>query len=242
MIHVLVADGVPLFRCGIRAALESTSECKVVGEATERVGIIRLLQEQHPDVLVLDAGLLAPDDLFEVAGALRPLACGLVVLTASADEEQLFQYLKLGAAAYESRAITPACLTDKVRRVARREYLLSTDAIDHPRPLPPTAPRASPALTIRIEARAPASTFPLSAREAEILVCIAQGNSNKQIAKALRISDQTVKNHVTSLLKKLLVNDRTAAVVHALHHRWISLEVPTDPRHPRHLGAVTSGG
>ncbi len=64
MIHVLVADRVPLFRCGIRAALESTLECKVVGEATERAGIIQLLQEQHPDVLVLDAGLLAPDDLF----------------------------------------------------------------------------------------------------------------------------------------------------------------------------------
>ena len=222
MIYVLVADGVPLFRCGIRAALESTSECKVVGEATERVGIIQLLQERHPDVLVLDAGLLAPDDLFEVTGALQPLACGLVVLTASADEEQLFQYLKLGAAAYESRAITPACLTDLVHRVARREYLLSADAIDHPRPLPPAAPRTSPALQIRIEA--PASTFPLSAREMEILVYIAQGNNNKQIAKALRISDQTVKNHITSLLKKLSVHDRTAAVVHALHHRWISLE------------------
>ncbi len=125
MIHVLVADRVPLFRCGIRAALESTPECKVVGEATERAGIIQLLQEQHPDVIVLDAGLLAPDDLFEVTDALRPLACGLVVLTASADEEQLFQYLKLGAAAYESRDITPACLADRVRRVVQKEYLLS---------------------------------------------------------------------------------------------------------------------
>jgi DNA-binding NarL/FixJ family response regulator len=128
MIHVLVADGVPLFRCGIRAALESTPECQVVAEATERRGILHLLQEQQPDVLVLDAGLLAPDDLFEVAGALRPLACGLVVLTASADEEQLFQ------------------------------------------------------------------------------------------------SDKTVKNHITSLFKKLSVDGRTAAVVHALRHRLISLE------------------
>jgi DNA-binding NarL/FixJ family response regulator len=71
----------------------------------------------------------------------------------------------------------------------------------------------------------------------EILVYIAQGNSNKQIAKSLHISDQTVKNHITSILKKLSVNDRTAAVVHALRHRWISLEVYTYSRHP----AVTSG-
>ncbi len=227
MIHVLVADRVPLFRCGIRAALENIPECKVIGEATERVGIIQLLQEQHPDVIVLDAGLLAPDDLFEVTSALRPLACGLVVLTASADEEQLFQYLKLGAAAYESRDITPACLVDRVRRVVQKEYLLSADAIGHHRPLPPTAPRTPPALKIRIEAQGPASTSPLSTREVEILTYIAQGNSNKQIAKSLNISDQTVKNHITSMLKKLSVNDRTAAVVHALRHRWISLEVHT---------------
>src|SRR5258708_517220 len=166
MIHVLVADGVPLFRCGIRATLESTPECRVVGEATERAGIMQLLQEQHPDVMLLDAGLLAPDDLYEVTGALRPLACGLVVLTASADEEQLFQYMKLGAAAYESRGITAACLADKVRRVVQKEYLLSADAIDHPRPPSPTAPRTSPALKIRIDSPAPASTFPLSARQA----------------------------------------------------------------------------
>jgi DNA-binding NarL/FixJ family response regulator len=238
MIHVLVADRVPLFRCGIRAALESTPECKVVGEATERAGIIQLLQEQHPDVIVLDAGLLAPDDLFEVTDALRPLACGLVVLTASADEEQLFQYLKLGAAAYESRDITPACLADRVRRVVQKEYLLSADAIDHPRSPSPTAPRTSPALKIRIEAQAPTSTFPLSAREVEILVYIAQGNSNKQIAKSLHISDQTVKNHITSILKKLSVNDRTAAVVHALRHRWISLEVHPYSRHPSEQGTI----
>lgn len=59
----------------------------------------------------------------------------------------------------------------------------------------------------------------------EILVYTAQGNSNKQIAKALSISDQTVKNHITSILKKLSVNDRTAAVVHALRHRWITKAV-----------------
>ncbi len=225
MIHVLVADGVPLFRCGIRATLESTPECRVVGEATERAGIMQLLQEQHPDVMLLDAGLLAPDDLYEVTGALRPLACGLVILTASADEEQLFHYQKLGAAAYESRGITPACLTDRIRRVAQQEYLISLEAIDRPRPSLPTASRGSPALkSSTSKNEEPCSTFPLSAREVEILDYIARGNSNKEIAKSLRISDQTVKNHITSILKKLSVDDRTAAVVHALRRGWITFE------------------
>jgi DNA-binding NarL/FixJ family response regulator len=225
MIHVLIADGVPLFRCGIRATLESTPECRVVGEATERAGIMQLLQERHPDVMLLDAGLLASDDLYEVAGALRPLVCGLVILTASVDEEQLFQCLKLGAAAYESRGITAACLADRIRQVARREYLISAEAIDHPRPSLPTASRKSPALkSCRSEKEVPASTFPLSAREVEMLEYIARGNSNKEIAKALKISDQTVKNHITSILKKLSVNDRTAAVVHALRHGWIMFD------------------
>src|SRR5260221_12534980 len=225
MIHVLVADRVPLFRCGIRAALESTPECKVVGEATERAGIIQLLQEQHPDVIVLDAGLLASAALYEVAGALRPLACGLVVLTAFADEEQLFQYMKLGAAAYESRGITAACLADRIRQVARREYLISAEAIDRPRPSLPTAFRKSSALrSSTSEDEEPVSTYPLSGREVEILDHIARGSSNKEIAKSLKISDQTVKNHITSILKKLSVDDRTAAVVYALRHHWISLE------------------
>jgi DNA-binding NarL/FixJ family response regulator len=64
---------------------------------------------------------------------------------------------------------------------------------------------------------------PLSNREIEILDYIARGNSNKEIAKSLKISDQTVKNHITSILKKLSVNDRTAAVVHALKHGWIKM-------------------
>src|SRR5260221_214425 len=66
---------------------------------------------------------------------------------------------------------------------------------------------------------------PLSGREIEILDYIARGNSNKEIAKSLKISDQTVKNHITSILKKLSVNDRTAAVVHALKHGWIKMDV-----------------
>jgi DNA-binding NarL/FixJ family response regulator len=65
---------------------------------------------------------------------------------------------------------------------------------------------------------------PLSSREVEILDYIARGNSNKEIAKSLKISDQTVKNHITSILKKLSVNDRTAAVVHALKHGWIKMD------------------
>jgi DNA-binding NarL/FixJ family response regulator len=65
---------------------------------------------------------------------------------------------------------------------------------------------------------------PLSAREIEILDYIARGNSNKVIAKSLKISDQTVKNHITSILKKLSVNDRTAAVVHALKKGWIKMD------------------
>ena len=72
---------------------------------------------------------------------------------------------------------------------------------------------------------------PLSSREVEILDYIARGNSNKEIAKSLKISDQTVKNHITSILKKLSVNDRTAAVVHALRHGWIKMEEVTSGEH-----------
>jgi len=64
---------------------------------------------------------------------------------------------------------------------------------------------------------------PLTSREVEILDCIARGNSNKEIARILSISDQTVKNHITSILRKLMVNDRTQAVIYALRHGWIKM-------------------
>jgi DNA-binding NarL/FixJ family response regulator len=113
-------------------------------------------------------------------------------------------------------------LVDAVRRVSQGTFIINDNVLSRPA----VASRVLQAFrTVAVEEPpevAPLYT-PLSNREIEILDYIARGNSNKEIAKSLKISDQTVKNHITSILKKLSVNDRTAAVVHALKHGWIKM-------------------
>jgi DNA-binding NarL/FixJ family response regulator len=147
----------------------------------------------------------------------------IMILTPSEDEERLFQSIKVGAAAYYTRNITPEELKDAVRRVSHGEYLINDDVLSKPQ-LASRVLKSFRELSVEEEEAPGKDTYsPLSSREVEILDYIAQGNSNKEIAKSLKISDQTVKNHITSILKKLSVNDRTAAVVHALRHGWIQM-------------------
>ncbi|HET7640348.1 MAG TPA: response regulator transcription factor, partial [Ktedonobacteraceae bacterium] len=139
------------------------------------------------------------------------------------DEERLFQAIKVGASAYYTRNITPEELKEAVRRVSHGEYLINDDVLSKPQ-LASRVLKSFRELSVEEEEPPGKDTYsPLSSREVEILDYIARGNSNKEIAKSLKISDQTVKNHITSILKKLSVNDRTAAVVHALRHGWIKM-------------------
>lgn len=133
--------------------------------------------------------------------------------------------MKVGAAAYVARNVTPDDLFDAVSRVSQREYLIHETVL------------SQPALARRVlqtfrdlnsssseEDQSAVEQSLLSRRETEILEQIGQGKSNKEIARLLSISDQTVKNHITSILRKLNVNDRTAAVVYTIQHRWSKIE------------------
>ena len=178
----------------------------------------------NPDVALIDTGLLASDPL-EIARQARHLVprMAIIMLTPSEDEERLFQSIKVGAAAYYTRNITPVDLIEAVRKVSNGEYLIQDDVLTKPQ-LASRVLKSFRELTVEEEEGEAKDLYsPLSSREVEILDYIARGNSNKEIAKSLKISDQTVKNHITSILKKLSVNDRTAAVVHALRHGWIKM-------------------
>ncbi|GER81494.1 MAG: response regulator transcription factor [Thermogemmatispora sp.] len=228
-IRVIIVDEQPLFREGIRYTLERLGHCTVVGESTNPAEILALAREPGAEVILLDAGLKSTDAL-ELARQLRQLApqMAIVILTPSEDEERLFQSIKVGAAAYYTRNISSEELIEAVQRVNRGEYLINDEVLARPqiasrvlqslRELPAASHDGA------AESDGKESYSPLSSREIEILDYIARGNSNKEIAKSLKISDQTVKNHITSILKKLAVNDRTAAVVHALRHGWIKIQ------------------
>lgn len=223
-IRVIIIDEQPLFRCGIRSTLEHMGDCVVIGESTDSTDALELARTGSPDVVIIDAGLTATDAL-ETVRQMRHLApqMAIIVLTPSEDEERLFQAIKVGAAAYYTRNIKPDELADAVRKVSHGEYLINDDVLSKPQ-LASRVLKSFRELAVEEEETATKDLYsPLSTREVEILDYIARGNSNKEIAKSLKISDQTVKNHITSILKKLSVNDRTAAVVHALRHGWIKM-------------------
>lgn len=223
-IRIIIIDEQPLFRRGIRATLEQMENCVIIGESTDVEDILELARVGNPDVALIDAGLTSSDPL-EIARQTRHLAprMAIIMLTPSEDEERLFQSIKVGAAAYYTRNISAEELIDAVRKVSHGEYLINDDILSKPQ-LASRVLKSFRELNVEEEDNGTKDIYsPLSGREVEILDYIARGNSNKEIAKCLKISDQTVKNHITSILKKLSVNDRTAAVVHALRHGWIKM-------------------
>jgi DNA-binding NarL/FixJ family response regulator len=223
-IRVMLIDEHPLFRQGCRYTLERAGDCVVVAEASDSNTGLDLAKQHTPDVVLIDA-LLSTNDSLELARQLRHASprMAIIMLTAFEDEEQLFQSMKLGAAAYLLKGISPEELLSAVRNVSKGVYIINDNILSRPT-VASRVLRTFREMTAEEPPEVQPLYSPLSAREIEILDYIARGNSNKEIAKSLKISDQTVKNHITSILKKLSVNDRTAAVVHALKKGWIKMD------------------
>jgi DNA-binding NarL/FixJ family response regulator len=222
-IQVMIVDDHPLFRRGIRQTLEeAATRLAIVGEAEDGMSALALADRITPDVALLDVNMPGMSG-FELARALkqRHPRLGIVIVTMHEDDEQLFHAIRAGAAAYCTKNAAPADLVDTVLRVARGEYLINDSVLAHPF----VAARVLQQFRELGKGGQVDDTIfsPLTTREIEVLDSIARGNSNKEIGQLLGISDQTVKNHVTSILRKLQVNDRTQAVIYALRHGWINL-------------------
>ncbi|MGI8913565.1 MAG: response regulator [Chloroflexota bacterium] len=223
-IRLLIADDTALLRLGIRAALsQDESDLEVVGEAENGHQALEMTHALTPDVILMDSTLVGVNGI-EVTRLIKQQTptVAVIVITAFEDEEELFNAIKVGASAYLTMDVKPADLVASVRRAHAGSYLINDSVLARPllasrvlrqfRELASVGPETEPIF------------IPLSAREVEVLEHIARGNSNKEIARSLGISDQTVKNHITSILRKLAVNDRTEAVVYALRHGWIKME------------------
>lgn len=222
LLTILIVDDHPLFRQGVRAVLERENDFQVEGEAADGQQAIQMTEDLCPTVVLIDIGLPGLNGL-EVARVIkrRQPQVSLIVLTVYEDDEQLLSAIKAGASAYSSKDIEPRALVQMIRDVGRGKYLIDEHVF------------AKPHIATRVlhqfrelaaaEDELGALFSPLTGREIEILDCIAQGLTNKEIADRLCISSQTVKNHVTAILRKLQVNDRTSAVIYALRRGWIRL-------------------
>ena len=222
-IRVLIVDDHPLFRQGIRWSLEDARDIQVVGEAENGQEALKLTERLNPDVVLVDVNLPGLNGL-EVARVIkrRDPRMGIIILSVYEDDDQLFQAIKVGAAAYSSKDVNPEDLLYFIREVAKGRYLINEAVLAKPN-VATRVLHQFRELAATEEEQTALLFAPLTSREIEILDCIARGLSNKEIATELNISGQTVKNHITSILSKLQVNDRTMAVIYAIQRGWIKM-------------------
>lgn len=224
-LRTIIVDEQPLFCRGIRHTLRQMGDCMLVGETTDAKEAVELARTSNPDVALIADGLSSTDAL-ELVQQLRCLnpRLAMIILTPLEDEERLFQSIKAGAAAYYTRDITPEALREAVRKVSQGEFVITADVLMKPHPARKVL-ISSRKLAVQAEHTVHKDQHgPLTSREIEVLNYILRGKRNKEIAKALHISDQTVKNHISSILKKIPAKDRTAAVTHALQQGWIKMQ------------------
>jgi DNA-binding NarL/FixJ family response regulator len=220
--RILIVDDHALFRVGIRQIIEQEPDFDVVAEADDPRTAMDAAFATSPDVILMDLSLPAPGGIETTQRVKRELpASAIVVLSTEEDEDALFESIKAGAAAFILKDITPEDLVMVIRRVVGGEYLINDKVFSKPA-VASRVLKEFRELAVYGQEAAPIFA-PLSPREVEILDNIAQGMTNKQVAYALSISEQTVKNHMSSILRKLSVNDRTQAVVYAMRQGWIRM-------------------
>jgi DNA-binding NarL/FixJ family response regulator len=208
-IRVLLVDDQPLFREGLRTLLTAQPGLEVVGEAGNGEEALQLASRLRPEVVLMDLRMPVLDGV----AATRQLhvsrpECRVIVLTTFDDDEYVFEGLRAGAAGYLLKDVPSERLVEAIQAVARGESFLqpsvTAKVVSEFNRLVDRTPRHEESLV-----------EPLSERERQILRLLADGQTNKEIAEALVIAEGTVKNHITSILNKLDVRDRTQAALKA---------------------------
>ncbi len=208
-IRVAVVDDHHLFRKGVIGILQSDPQIEVVGEAENGKEALALVQRLQPDVLIMDlampqmGGMEATKRIREIDSRIR-----ILILTVNEDERSLFEAVKSGAQGYVIKTVDPEELLHSVKSVALGEAVVPSNL----------------ALRILSEMSRPKAntsssedkTEPLTAREIEVLRELGTGASNRDIAKRLYISENTVRNHVRNILDKLHVSNRVEAATYAV--------------------------
>jgi len=219
---VVIVDDHPLFRQGVVDTISLEEDFVVLGQASAGDEALALIKEKQPQVVILDVNLPGMNGL-QVTRAIRDenLSTRVLLVTAYDDIEQVIHAMRSGAAAYCPKDIRPEELVEVIRHVAAGKYVIGGTVLGERELKSFLDKHVEDEFGTHREPGEPLR--PLSNREMEVLSYVTQGMSNKEIAMLLGISYQTVKNHVTSILRRLGVDDRTQAAVYALRRGWFRL-------------------
>jgi DNA-binding NarL/FixJ family response regulator len=202
-IRVLIADDHPVVRQGLRTFLDVTDDIEVAGEAADGAETVTLAAELDPDVILLDLKMPRLDGvgvLEELRS--RGVRARSLILTSAAGTGAVEPAMRAGAAGYLYKDVDPEALARAIRTAADGNVVL--------------APEAAGPLSMRTQQPPARDAHALTGRELQVLTLLAQGRSNREIARKLGVAEKTVKTHVSSVLAKLGVADRTQAAVYAV--------------------------
>jgi len=229
-IKILLADDHQLFREGLKRILNMESDLEVIGECGDGIQVLEFCNHTLPDIVLMDinmpieTGVVTTERLRDIFPAVK-----VIILSIHDDESYVFESLRKGATGYLLKDMGAEALINAIRAVSqgysyihpkvtgklinqlrRMTYLDEIGVATHQ--------------TIDIGATyIPLEESPLTRREAEVLRLMAEGKSNKMIGEHLFISEKTVKNHVSSILQKMEVDDRTQAVINSIKIGWVTL-------------------
>jgi len=206
-IRVLVADDHSIVRKGLRAFLSLQRDLEIIGEAADGEEAVRMAQQLKPDVVLMDIKMPRMDGIAATAAIRRDLPdTEVIALTSVLEDASVVGAIKAGAIGYLLKDTEADDLCRAIKAAAAGQVQLSPEA----------------AARLVREVRAPDSPEPLSQRELDVLKLLGEGNSNKEIAKSLSLSEKTVKTHVSNILGKLNVPSRTQAALYAVRIGLVS--------------------
>lgn len=208
MISVLLVDDHEMVRLGVSSYLSIQDDIRVIGEAENgRVGFEKAL-ELRPDVILMDLVMEEMDGIASTKAILKEWPeAKIIIVTSFIDDEKVYPAIEAGAAGYLLKTSTAHEIADAIRATQKGERVLE--------------PEVTTKMMARLTNRTPRLHEDLTNREKEVLMLIAQGKSNQEIADELFITLKTVKTHVSNILSKLEVEDRTQAAIYAFKHGLI---------------------
>lgn len=232
VVKLIIADDHQLFREGVKRIINMEEDMEVIGECGDGIKVLELCNELHPDIVLMDInmpienGVNATSRIKEMFPEIK-----VIVLSIHDDESYVFETLRKGATGYLLKDMEPESLISAIRSVVTgHSYIhpkVTGKLINQLRRMTylDGDPKKGEEYTVNeLSVKyVHADESPLTRREAEVLRLMAEGKSNRAIGEFLYISEKTVKNHVSSILQKMNVDDRTQAVIIAIKNGWVTV-------------------